>query len=135
MLRVILIAAPSSDRVEAVATALDHIELTAVYAAPEFTNVADSIAQGCRLAAETYSRFEVGESALDFIVDLADRGEATIALVAAVEVVRALVLHALDAPVPVERLALDAGAIAEIEVRTDAPWTVNRINDGCHLVA
>ena len=54
-------------------------------------------------------------------------------VIASEAVIRAIVIHALEAPVPPERLRLDPGAIAEVELRHDAPWTVNRLNDGCHL--
>ena len=68
------------------------------------------------------------------ISGLAETVEGTIGVVVSSEVARAVLLHALDAAVPEARLALEDGAIAEVEVRTDAPWTVNRINDACHLV-
>ena len=60
-------------------------------------------------------------------------GDASVAVIASAEVVRAIVTHALGAPVVPERLRFDAGTIAEVEARADAPWTVNRLNDGCHL--
>ncbi len=135
MLNVVLVAAPAPDHVDAVTAALRDLPLTAIYAAPDLRGVADAIARSRPPIAESHERFEDGDSTLAFVADLAHRTEGTVALVASVEVVRAVLLHALDAPVSEARLALDPGAIAEIEVRTDAPWTVNRINDGCHLVS
>jgi len=134
MLNVVLVAAPTSDQADAVAGALEGPALAAIYAAPAFQAVAGAIARSRPQVAEAHERFEASESTLAFLTDLAEWNDGTIAVVASVEVVRAVLVHALDAPVPEERLAFDPGAIAEIEVRTDAPWTVNRINDGCHLV-
>ncbi len=134
MLRVILVVAPRPDQVVLVTTALERTPLTSLYAAPAFEDVARPIARPHALEVAADARFEGGASALAVISGLAETVEGTIAAVASSEVVRAVLVYALDAPVPEDRLALDEGAIAEVEVRTDAPWTVNRINDACHLV-
>lgn len=46
---------------------------------------------------------------------------------------RALLCHALDIPLAsFRRFRHDLGAIAMVEVRLDAPWTVDRLNERCH---
>lgn len=133
MLRVILVVAPRPEQVALIATSLQGTPLTSLHASPALQDSAHPIARPHALPVDADARFEVGESALAVISGLAETVEGTIAVVAPSEVVRAVLLYALDAPVPRDRLALDEGAIAEVEVRTDAPWTVNRINDACHL--
>jgi broad specificity phosphatase PhoE len=134
MLRVILVVAPKPEQVALVAGALEGTPLTSLYASPAVEDAARQIARPHALQVDADARFEGGERALAVISRLAETVEGTIAVVTSAEVVRAVLLHALDAPVPQDRLALDEGAVAEVEVRTDAPWTVNRINDACHLV-
>lgn len=133
MLRVILVAEPPPEQSEAVAAALESTPLTEVFAASGMLPPANRIASLHSLTATRDDRFDSGATALEAILGVAESTEGTIAVVAAPAVVREVIVHALDAPVPEDRLALDPGAIAEVEVRTDAPWTVNRINDACHL--
>ena len=116
------------------ATALEDTPLASVHAAPALEDAAREIARPHTLQVDADARFEGAEGALAVISGLAGTMEGAIGVVTSAEVVRAVLLHALDAPVPDDRLALDEGAVAEVEVRTDAPWTVNRINDACHLV-
>jgi len=133
MLRVILVAEPPPEQSEAVAAALESTPLTEVFAASGMLPASNRIASLHSLTATRDDRFDAGATALEAILGVAESSEGTIAVVATSGVVRDVLVHALDAPVPEDRLALDAGAIAEVEVRTDAPWTVNRINDACHL--
>ncbi|MQC18435.1 MAG: hypothetical protein DWG80_05100 [Chloroflexi bacterium] len=134
MLRVILVVAPAPEQVALLATALHDTPLTSLHAAPALEDAARQIARPHALQVDTDARFEGGEGALAAISGLAETVEGTVGVVTSAEVVRAVLLYALDAAVPEARLALDEGAVAEVEVRTDAPWTVNRINDACHLV-
>ncbi len=47
---------------------------------------------------------------------------------------RALLCHALAAPLDVfRRVHVDVASYAEVEVRLDDWWTVNRLNERCHL--
>lgn len=134
MLRVILVVAPGPEQVALVASALEGTPLTSLYAAAALEGDARQIARPHALEVVADAGFDAAESALAVISNLATTMEGTIGVVAPSEVVRAVLLYALDAAVPADRLALDDGAVAEVEVRTDAPWTVNRINDACHLV-
>lgn len=84
-------------------------------------------------ATGAFSPVRVVGDAIALISARAEQGEEQLMLVAPEAVVRDVLVHALDAPVAASRLALDPGTIAEVEVRLDAPWTVNRINDACHL--
>ena len=134
MLQVILVIASRADQVDRVAASLEGTSLRSLYAAPLYREAAAVVARPHRLAVDADPRFDTPEGALAVISGLAETVEGTIGVVVSSEVARAVLLHALDAAVPEARLALDDGAIAEVEVRTDAPWTVNRINDACHLV-
>ena len=133
MLRVILVAGPQDDQLETVAEALASTPLTAVYMPRSMMPAAQAIADRHTMRATPSDQLYAGATAIDVIRGLAEHEEGTVAIVAAPSVVREVIVHALDAPVPPERLALEPGSIAEVEVRTDAPWTVNRINDACHL--
>ncbi len=133
MLRVILVVGPEHDQLQSVAEALASTPLTALYAPRSLVPAAQAIAVRHSLLPTADDQFLVGSNALDVIGALAEREEGTVVVVAAPTVVRDVIVHALDAPVPAERLALEPGSIAEVEVRTDAPWTVNRVNDACHL--
>lgn len=135
MLRVILVAEPPPEQSEAVAAALESTPLTEVFAASGMLPAANRIARFHSLTPTRDDRLDAGPTALDAILGVAESTEGSIAVVATAGVIREVLVHALDAPVPEDRLALDAGALAEVEVRTDAPWTVNRINDACHLGA
>lgn len=135
MLRVILVVAPKDEQFDAVATALEGTPLSAVYMPRSMMPAANAIAARHAMAAMPHDQLYAGSTVLQVITGLAAESEGTVALVAAPSVVREVLVHALDAPVPEERLALDPGTLAEVEVRLDAPWTVNRINDGCHLEA
>jgi probable phosphoglycerate mutase len=47
---------------------------------------------------------------------------------------KALLSHALGIPLAsARRIHVDLASYAEIEVRADEPWTVNRLNERCHL--
>lgn len=133
MLRVILVAGPTDGQVEQIAATLEATPLTDLYAAPDLAAAAGPVALPHSLQPRVDERLAGRAAALELITSVAETQEGTIALVAPAAVVWEVLVHALDAPVPAERLALDPGAIAEVEVRLDAPWTVNRINDGCHL--
>ncbi|MGE3960515.1 MAG: hypothetical protein AB7F65_02390 [Dehalococcoidia bacterium] len=135
MLRVILVAGPERDQLDAVAEALASTPLSALYTPRTLLAAGQAVADRHAMAATPNDQLYVATTALDVIRNLAEREEGTVALLAAPSVVREVIVYALDAPVPEERLAVDPGTIAEVEVRTDAPWTVNRINDACHLPA
>ena len=133
MLRVILVVGPQHDQLETIAEALASVPLTAVYAPHSMTTDGQAIADRHTMRATPNDQLDAGSTAIEVVRRLAEHEEGTVAIVAAPSVVREVIVHALDAPVPAERLALVPGSIAEVEVRTDAPWTVNRINDACHL--
>jgi probable phosphoglycerate mutase len=47
---------------------------------------------------------------------------------------KALLCHALGLPLAAHRrMRVDVASITEVEVRQGAPWTVNRLNEQCHL--
>lgn len=133
MLRVLLLVAPQPQQSGALAAALAATPLSEVYAHPAMTDAATVLAAPHTLAPTSDGRLEAGASAIELVQSVAEGNEGTIALVADARVVREVLVYALDAPVAEDRLPLDPGTIAEVEVRLDAPWTVNRINDGCHL--
>lgn len=134
MLRILLVHAPARDRqVAALADALSATPLTDCYAPPALLAVAHTIGAPHALEGVSEARLERPEGALSLIESIAATSEGAIALVVEEAVARAVVARALDAPVADDRLAFDPGAYAEIEVRLDSPWTVNRLNDRCHL--
>lgn len=133
MLRVILVTAPEdAPQVQVLAEHLRHTPLSAVYAAPACQSAAEAIARPHALQVAADTRLEAGSGALALIEGVAEASEGTIAAVVGEDVARAVVMHALEAPVADGRLAFDPGGYAEIEVRLDAPWTVNRLNERCY---
>lgn len=133
MLRALLITAPASDaHVAALAEHLGHVPLSAVLATSSALASASAIASPHALQAQVDARLEDGQGAIDVVEGMARVSEGMIALVVPETVARAVVVHALEAPVAADRLAFDPGGYAEIEVRLDSPWTVNRLNDRCY---
>ena len=133
MLRILLVTAPTSE--EQAAALAEHLRqppLSEVYAPPSLAAVATAIARPHAIEPGIDTAFDRPEGALDRVQRLAAEYEGTVALVASEEVARAVVGHALDAPVPAERLVFDSGGYAEVEARADAPWTVNRLNERCY---
>lgn len=133
MLRVILVVDPQAEQTDAIAAALEATPLTSVHVSDALRPVAEVLAAPHTLEPSVHQDLQDAEGALRLIASIAEATEGTVALVAPSDVVRGVLVRALDAPVPDGRLALEPGTIAEVEVRLDAPWTVNRINDGCHL--
>lgn len=133
MLRVILVTEPADARqAAALAEHLAHTPLSEVYASPALHSVAETIAAQHALQGVPEPLLETPTGALAHVAALAEVAEGTVALVTSEGVARALVVHALEAPVADGRLAFDPGGYAEIEVRLDAPWTVNRLNERCY---
>lgn len=133
MLRAFLVVGPRDDQVEAVAEALARTPLTTIYTARSMLPAAEAIGERHALQPRPDDRLTSARSAIALIEEAAAETEGSVVVLAPESAVRGVVEHALAAPVVHERWALEAGAFAEIEVRLDAPWTVNRLNDACHL--
>ncbi len=133
MLRVILVTAPSdAAQVDLLAEHLRSEAFTEVYTPETLVEAARALGRPHALQGRVEPRLETPEGALALIQEVAAASEGTVALLAAEDVARAVVVHALEAPVAAERLAFDPGGYAEVEVRLDAPWTVNRLNERCY---
>lgn len=131
MLRLFLVTAPAHPT-PALAAALEGTPLTEVYAPPDLLAHAAALGAPHALRGVAEPRLDAPEGASAFIEEVAGRIEGSVAAVVGEAVARAVVSHALAIPLVGERVAFDPGAYAEIEVRLDAPWTVNRLNDRCH---
>jgi phosphoserine phosphatase len=78
---------------------------------------------------------EVQERMREAVEEIARRhaGE-TVVVVSHNLATRALLCHALAVPLAAfRRIRHEVASLAEVEVRLDAPWTVTRVNDQCHL--
>lgn len=136
MLTILLVVAPADDQYAAVVRVLAEAAPEAVYVYSHVsTAVTAALVAPSTAAVARETRLDEAAAAIAFVTALTSAavGEASVGVVASAEVVRAIVTHALGAPVVPERLRFDAGTVAEVEARADAPWTVNRLNDGCHL--
>jgi len=138
MLRAILVVEPADEQRPAVVRALDGIDAVEVYepgpVAGDGPSVASDLAARLGLTVRRDARLQAGSAAVALVEEIAAEADGTTVVVfATAEVVRAVVVHALAAPVAANRLLIEPGTLAEVEVRLDAPWTVNRLNDGCHL--
>lgn len=143
MHRLLLVVAPRVDQADALLDAVRGLEPQQLWLAHSLdegsAQTASAVAAGLGLTAVADERFDAGPSAIELLRAVAtdgsdaDGSEPVAVVIASEAVIRAIVVHALEAPVPPDRLRFDAGAIAEVELRHDAPWTVNRLNDGCHL--
>lgn len=136
MLTLLLVVAPAGDQHAAVARVLAEAALDAVHISSHVSPVVTAaLVAPSTAAVARETRLDEAGTAIAFVTALTSAavGEASVGVVASAEVVRAIVTHALGAPVVPERLRFDAGTVAEVEARADAPWTVNRLNDGCHL--
>jgi hypothetical protein len=153
MLRVVLVVEPLAEQRAAVLGALEAHHVLEVYE-PEAAgpgappSVAQELATARGLSVRADARLGDAADAVALVREVAgrlDTGDeagsgsrsgprgAVVVVEASREVVRALIVHALEAPVAAGRLLIEGGTLAEVEVRVDAPWTVNRLNDGCHL--
>ena len=141
MLRLLLVVEPLPEQHPAVASALADVQVTEVYAA-EAVSVGALVAEGHGLVVRVEPRLADGGDAVTLVREFAGRldlpdadvdGERMVFAFAPESVVRQVVMYALEAPIPPDRLRIEPGTLAEVEVRLDAPWTVNRLNDGCHL--
>ncbi|MCK9485649.1 MAG: hypothetical protein M0R73_02950 [Dehalococcoidia bacterium] len=133
MLRVILVTAPvDTPPLAALVEHLRRTPLSAVSAPPGHIEVAEAIARPHALHAERDARLESVAGAIALLEAAARTSEGRVALVVGEDEARGVVTHALEAPVAAGRLAFDPGGFAEIEVRADAPWTVNHLNDRCY---
>lgn len=130
MLRVFVVTAPELPA--QLEPALAAHPLTEVYAPPSLLAAASALGAPHLLQGVAESHLDAGDSAIAFVEELTARLEGSVAVVVTEVVARAVVARALDVPVRRDRLAFDAGGVAEIEVRLDAPWTVNRLNDVCY---
>ncbi|MDA1010539.1 MAG: hypothetical protein O2888_03590 [Chloroflexi bacterium] len=143
MLRLLLVAAPEPGQWASVGPALAPFEPSALYVSPSMAvaagDAAGRMAAHLGLTKAPDARLDADAPAVAFVQELptggadADGTEPVVVVVASLATVRAIVIHALAAPIAPERLQIAPGTIAEVEVRADAPWTVNRLSDGCHL--
>ena len=140
MLRVLLVVSPGPEQYAAIARALATMPIAQVYAPPEDEGALPSVTSAITGAlgglVQAEARLLDGPDTIDFVEWIASQevdDEQAVVMLASVEVVREVVIHALQAPVAADRLRFEPGTFAEVEVRLDAPWTVNRLNDGCHL--
>lgn len=136
MLRVFLVTSPRVDQAVALAESL----LAATPAEPVagllmsrgLRPSARALGTALGVGSVEVGALESAAAAVTLIEARAERSSGPLVLVVDEAVARAVVTHALDAPVEGDRIAFDPGGIAEIEVRLDSPWTVNRLNDLCH---
>lgn len=136
MLQLILVTAPVDEPDDASVTrlrdALAITPLSEALAPAVHAPAARAIAAPHALIPTIDARLGDPASAIAVIEEVAARSEGTLLAVVDEVVARAIVRHALAAPVADTRFTVDPGTYAEIEVRLDAPWTVNRLNEGCH---
>lgn len=111
-------------------TSFDH-----VLASSAHLDVARSLAAPRAMTASIDARLDDPATAAAAIEHVARRIDGTLLAVVDVPSAGAIVRYALASHVPDERIAFDPGAYAEIEVRLDAPCTVNRLNNRCHVGA
>lgn len=136
MLRVFLVTSPRLDQVPALAESLRAATrsraVAGVVASEALTGTARPLGAALDVGFSSESVLDAGADAVALIEARAVDPAGPLVLVLVEAVARAVVTHALDAAVAGGRIAFDPGGIAEIEVRLDAPWTVNRLNDLCH---
>ncbi|MEX2031862.1 MAG: hypothetical protein WEA81_03240 [Dehalococcoidia bacterium] len=132
MLRLFLITAPTIEHVPALVVALRPYAPVSVSAHRELAEAGAALSGALGASFGVEERLRDGSDAIALIEEYAGGGEGPLVVLASEDVARAVVVHALDAPVVGPRLAFDPGGLAEIEVRLDSPWTVSRLNEICH---
>ena len=133
MLRLFVVNGPAPEHIPALIEALRPTPPSHVACAPASLVAASTLARAVAREAHATEELAEPQETLSYVQQLAVGADATAVVVLEPSVAIALICHALEAPVVATRLALDASSLTEIEVRLDAPWTVNRLNDRCHL--